>query len=204
MRNSFHDFLFAKGFLVGEGDTEHAPEALVALAKLFNIRIVSNPGWASVGMVRVASRNLGENVPPPFYYGFPESVLKMPVSALVLDRLLHYVRTYGIGDFSRPGHSLFEEEVVRACFNEDVDVRELSIISIRDAIKLLRGTVSSLLASTRPLSESQYEFVQNYIEDYGYNVVVLYRHVVTHCHHVGICCAGNGGCGANGYGSTAF
>ena len=58
MRNSFHDFLFSKGYLVGEGETAHAPEALTALAKLFNIRITSNPGWASIDMVKVASRNL--------------------------------------------------------------------------------------------------------------------------------------------------
>ena len=167
MRNSFHDFLFSKGYFVGEGEAEHAPEALATLAKLFNVHITSNPGWASIDMVKVASRNLGEHVPPPFYQGFPESVKQLPVGALVLDRLLHYTRTYGLGDFSTPGHSLFEEEVVRKCFDEEAEVRELAIISMPEAIKLLHNTVASLLASTRPLSESQYELVQNYIEDYG-------------------------------------
>ena len=171
MRNSFHDFLFSKGYLVGEGETEHAPEALTALAKLFNVRITSNPGWASIDMVKVASRNLGEHVPPPFYQGFPESVKQLPIGALVLDRLLHYTRTYVLGDFSTPGHSLFEEEVVRKCFNEKVEVRELSIISMSEAIKLLHSAITSLLASTRPLSESQYELVKNYIKDYDYYVV---------------------------------
>lgn len=171
MRNSFHDFLFSKGYLVGEGETKHAPEALTALAKLFNVHITSNPGWASIDMVKVASRNLGEHVPPPFYQGFPESVKQLPIGALVLDRLIHYTRTYGFGDFSTPGHSLFEEEVVRKCFNEKVEVRELSIISMPEAIKLLHNTVASLLASTRPLSDAQYELVQNYIKDYDYYVV---------------------------------
>ena len=170
MRNSFHDFLFSKGYLVGEGETEHAPEALTALAKLFNVHITSNPGWASIDMVKVASRNLGEHVPPPFYQGFPESVKQLPIGALVLDRLIHYTRTYGLGDFSTPGHSLFEEEVVRKCLNEQVEVRELSIISMPEAIKLLHNTVTSLLASSRPLSDAQYELVQNYIKDYDYHV----------------------------------
>ncbi len=170
MRNSFHDFLFSKGYLVGEGETAHAPEALTALAKLFNIRITSNPGWASIDMVKVASRNLDEHVPPPFYQGFPESVKQLPIGALVLDRLIHYTRTYGFGDFSTPGHSLFEEEVVRKCFDEKVEVRELAIISMPEAIKLLHNTVASLLASTRPLSESQYELVWDYIKDYDYYV----------------------------------
>jgi len=170
MRNSFHDFLFSKGYLVGEGESEHAPEALTALAKLFNIRITSNPGWASIDMVKVASRNLDEHVPPPFYQGFPESVKQLPIGALVLDRLIHYTRTYGFGDFSTPGHSLFEEEVVRKCFDEKVEVRELAIISMPEAIKLLHNTIASLLASTRPLRESQYELVQDYIKDYDYYV----------------------------------
>ena len=121
-------------------------------------------------MVKVASRNLDEHVPPPFYQGFPESVKQLPIGALVLDRLIHYTRTYGLGDFSTPGHSLFEEEVVRKCFDEKVEVRELSIISMPEAIKLLHNTVASLLASTRPLSESQYELVQGYIKDYDYYV----------------------------------
>ncbi len=170
MRNSFHDFLFSKGYLVGEGESEHAPEALTALAKLFNIRITSNPGWANIDMVKVASRNLDEHVPPPFYQGFPESVKQLPIGALVLDRLIHYTRTYGFGDFSTPGHSLFEEEVVRKCFDEKVEVRELAIISMPEAIKLLHNTVISLLASTRPVSESQYKLVWDYIKDYDYYV----------------------------------
>ncbi len=170
MRNSFHDFLFSKGYLVGEGESEHAPEALTALAKLFNIRITSNPGWASIDMVKVASRNLDEHVPPPFYQGFPESVKQLPIGALVLDRLIHYTRTYGFGDFSTPGHSLFEEEVVRKCFDEKVEVRELAIISMPEAIKLLHNTVTSLLASTRPLSDAQYKLVWDYIKDYDYYV----------------------------------
>ena len=170
MRNSFHDFLFSKGYLVGEGESEHAPEALTALAKLFNIRITSNPGWASIDMVKVASRNLDEHVPPPFYQGFPESVKQLPIGALVLDRLIHYTRTYGFGDFSTPGHSLFEEEVVRKCFDEKVEVRELAIISMPEAIKLLHNTVTSLLASTRPLNDAQYKLVWDYIKDYDYYV----------------------------------
>ncbi|MBO4352298.1 MAG: hypothetical protein J5818_02260, partial [Eggerthellaceae bacterium] len=171
MRSSFHDFLFSKGCFVGEGDVEHAPEVLAALAKLFNIRIVKNPGWATISMVKIASRNLGEDVPQPFYRGFPESVMQLSIGELVLDRLLHYMRTYGLGDFSTSGHSVFEEEVVRKCFDEDVEVREFSIISVAEAIKLLRATVGSLLASTRPLNDVQYELVKNYRADYGYDIV---------------------------------
>ena len=170
MRDSFHDYLFAKGLFVGVGEREHAPEALAALAKKFNIRIVSNPGWAAVDMVRVAARNLGVDVPAPFYEGFPDSVLSMPLEAQVFDRLLHYVRTYGLGDFSRPGHSIFEDEVTRKCFDEDVEVREFSIVSEKEAVALLEDAVDSLMASSRPLNDAQYALVRAYIEDFGYQV----------------------------------
>ena len=168
MRTLFHDFLFSKGYFVRTSEHGHEPELLTALAKLFNIRIVSHPEWVSIDHVTTASRNLGEDVPPPFYQGFPESVLKLSLGEIVVDRLLHYVRTYGMGDFSQAGHSLFEEEVVRKCFNEDVEVRDFSIVSEKEAVAILQDAVDSLLASTRPLNEVHYALVRAFIEDYGY------------------------------------
>ena len=167
MRDLFHDFLFSKGLLVGSGENEQSPAVLASLAKLFNIRIASNPSWASLDMVKVAERNLGMNVPSPFYRLFPESVKKLSLDQIVLDRLLHYMRTYWLGDFSRAGHSLFEAEVVRKCFNEDTDVREFSIISEDDAVARLEGMVGSLLSGTRPLNDVHYGIVRAFVEDFG-------------------------------------
>ena len=149
VRDTLKDFLFSKGYFVrtdadGEG---RVPEFLAALAKLFNIRIVKNPDWASIDMVTVAKRNLGAHVPPPFYRGFPFTVRELALEEIILDRLLHYVRTYGLGDFARPGYSVFEDEVVRPCFSEDVEVREVSIIGEEEAVELLRGIVDALFAS---------------------------------------------------------
>ena len=171
MRDSFHDFLFAKGLFIGTGAHEHAPEALVALANRFNIRIVANPGWASIDMAKIAARNLGEDVPEPFYKGFPQSVLSLPLEAQILDRLMHYTRTYGLGDFSEPGYSQFEDEVVRTCFNEDVEVREFSIIGEKEAFALLESAVESLLASSRPLNNTQYELVLAYTQDFNRDII---------------------------------
>ena len=70
---------------------------------------------------------------------------------------------------STPGHSLFEEEVLRKCFNEDVEVRDFSIVSEKEAMAILQDTVASLLASTRPLNETHYALVRTFIEDYGYD-----------------------------------
>ena len=170
MRDMLCDFLFFKGYFVGHGEQRHAPATLAALAKLFNIRVVANPGWADPSMVRIARHNLGVDVPPPFYKGFPNSVLALSMEQIVVDRLLHYLRTYGMGDFSRPGYSLFEEEVVRKCFDENTEVRELAIISEMEAIELLGNIVDSLLASTRPLNDVHYALVRAFIEEYGYEV----------------------------------
>ena len=166
MRDLVHDFLFSKSIFVSAGEDEQAPAVLASLAKLFNIRIVSNPGWASLGMVEVAKRNLGVDVPAPFYRQFPTSVKNLSIDKIVIDRLLHYMRTYGLGDFSRPGHSLFEDEVVRKCFNEDVDVREFSIVSVEEALKLFSDAAEALLASSRPLNDGQYRIVLAYVQDY--------------------------------------
>ena len=170
MRDVLCDFLFFKGYFVGQGEQRHAPATLVALAKLFNIRIVKNPGWASPSMIRVAKRSLGMDVPAPFYRGFPNSVLSLSMEQIIADRLLHYLRTYGMGDFSQPRYSLFEDEVVRECFDEKTEVREISIIGEAEAVELLGNIVDSLLASTRPLNDVHYALVRALIQEYDYNV----------------------------------
>lgn len=170
MRDLFCDFLFSKGYLVRTPEQGHAPELLVALAKLFNIRVVANPDWVSIDHITVAKRNLGNEVPPPFYRGFPESVFKLSLEEIVVDRLLHYARTYGYGDFSQPRYSAFEEEVVRTCFDEKTEVRELCVIDEEEAVAYLERTVESLLASTRPLNDTHYLLVRTFIDDYGYEV----------------------------------
>lgn len=89
MRDLPHDFLFSKGLFVGASEDKQAPAVLTSLAKLFNISITSNPGWAHLSMVEVAKRNLGMDVPRPFYQKFPQSVKNLSLDKLVLDRLLH-------------------------------------------------------------------------------------------------------------------
>ena len=177
MRDLLKDFLFSKGYFVHESDADQRyvdlqpPVVIASLAKLFNIRVVANPDWANIDMVTVAKRNLGIHVPPPFYRGFPFSVYELSLEEVIFDRLIHYAQTYGLGDFSRPGYSIFEEEVVRACFDEDVKVREVSIIDEAEAVELLRGIVDALFASSRPLSDVHYGVVRAFIEEYSYDVV---------------------------------
>ena len=171
MKSLYTDFLFSKGYFVTtEGVSEHSVETLVALAKLFDIRIVSGQEMACKDMIGVASANLGREVPAPFYQGFPDSVRKLTPDELLLDQLLHYFTSYGLGDFSTPGHSLFEETFERTMFAEKTDVKSYKILSEEDALVKLQEYVQALLDSSRPLSDSQYELVRACLADYPFKL----------------------------------
>ncbi len=120
MRDVFKKFLFSRHILVNEAGATDGEwmETLVALAHFFGIEITEGAGLAQPQMIRLAQDMLGEDVPEPFYRGFPATVRGLTPELLLFDQLAHYLRTYGLGDFSRPGHSLLE-------FNPDMSGREL-------------------------------------------------------------------------------
>ena len=151
MKELFKDYLFQKHILVSEtGDEKNAFEVVFSLANLFGIRIVSGEKLAETDMISYVSEQLGEDVPEPFYRGFPESVRALTEEQLAFDQLLHYFITYGMGDFSEAGHSIFEENFERTAFKENITIKEFSILTEADAEKKLEQTVSDLLAGTRP------------------------------------------------------
>ena len=115
MKTIFKNYLFEKHLLVNEGNIseENSFEVLFALANLFNIRIGSGEKLAQKEMIKYVSEQLGEDVPAPFYKGFPESVRSLTPEQQLFDQLLHYMTTYGFGNFSEAGHSLFEENFDR-------------------------------------------------------------------------------------------
>ncbi len=137
-----------------------------ALANLFRIRITEGEELLQEDMIRYVSERLGEHVPEPFYRGFPESVRELSEDRLVFDQLVHYALTYGFGDFSEAGHSLFEEQFERTAFRETTDIREFKAVTEEEAAALLGGMAADLLAGTRPLNDRQYELVRSYLADY--------------------------------------
>lgn len=174
MKEVFINYLFAKGYFVGaEAKSANAMEALISLAKIFDIQIVSGHEMACKEMIRVAEVNLGKDVPKAFYKGFPESVRRLTPDQRLLDQLFHYVRTYGFGDFSTPGQSIFEEIFERKFFNEKTNVKKYKIISQIDAELKLEEYMTALLSSTRPLNDEQYLLLLEYIIEYNYEI--------THC-----------------------
>ena len=169
MKRLYKDYLFQKHILVSEAsDEKNAFEVVFSLANLFGIRIVSGEKLAETDMISYVSEQLGERVPEPFYRGFPESVRALTEEQLLFDQMLHYFRTYWMGDFSEAGHSIFEEQFERTAFKENIRIKEFSILPEADADKKLEQIVSDLLAGTRPLSELQYNLICHYIVDYNY------------------------------------
>ena len=170
MKKIYIDYLFEKHLMVSEGEESKNPlETLFALANLFNIRIVKGDKLVRDYMIRVAADQLGENVPEPFYRGFPQSVRQLTSDQLLFDQMIHYITTYGLGNFSEAGHSLFEEQFERTAFKEGADIKEFTIVTKEEAEAILSESVNNLLAGTRPLSDEQYELVKTYIIDYGFN-----------------------------------
>ncbi len=167
----FEDHLFAQGYFVagvptavGAGDeqAETVVASLVALWHYARIHVTTNPELANEHMISVAQRNLGFNVPLSFYRGFPESVRHMGPDVRLADQLLHYFRTYCLGDFSHAGHSVFEARYERLAFDEDVEPKEFAIITLAEADELLKRAVEGFLSSTRPLNAKDQELVEAY------------------------------------------
>lgn len=172
MRERLKDYLFSKRHLVHEERLEHTEggepiEVLVSLGKLFGIRVTARGELAQLAMVRVAARNIGQHVPEPFYRGFPNTVRELPIHALLLDQVLHYARTYGMQDFSQPGHSLFEYHFERLCFAQNTEVRDYDIVMEAEARDILERTAKTWLASTRPLSTDQFLVLVDVIQSYN-------------------------------------
>ncbi len=169
MKELYVDYLFSKGYFTAEGDSDTAAETVIALAQLFGIDIVSGAAIAAPDHIRTAQRNLGKSVPEPFYRGFPDSVRALTKDELLFDQVIHYVRTYGIGDFSKAGHSLFEGEIRRRVFSENTEVRPYAVINEENAVKILRSAAEAMCRSTRPLNESQYGLLLGFTRDYDFH-----------------------------------
>ena len=104
MKEIYKDYLFEKHILVSEGMTEekHVFETLFAMAHFFGVKITKGRELVHCGMGRTLKK-IGENVPEPFYREFPQSVRNLSAEELLVDQLIHYFNTYGLGNFDEAG-----------------------------------------------------------------------------------------------------
>ena len=168
MHEIYKDYLFEKHILVSNGNLEdkNAFEVLFALAHFFGVKIIKGGQLANYEMIGDLSKRFGENVPKPFYKGFPGSVRELTTEELLFDQLLHYSVTYGLGDFEEPGHSVFEKDFERIAFREATEVKEFVVQTEEEAEETVQTIVNDLLAGSRPLSERQYALALAYILDH--------------------------------------
>lgn len=170
MKKIFKEKLFEKQVLVNEtGEDEFCFQALFSFANILGINIEKGKELASLETFRFAAEMLGRNVPSPFYIGFPDSVRELAKERLLFDQLFHYFVTYGIGDFSEPGHSVFEEDFKRAAFKEKVEPKTFSIITEKEAESEIKKIFDNLILSSRPLSAKDFELVKECAEVFGYD-----------------------------------
>ena len=172
MKEIYKDYLFEKHILVSEGMTEekYVFETLFAMAHFFGVKITKGKELVRCGMVKELSKRLGENVPEPFYRGFPQSVRNLSAEELLFDQLIHYFNTYGLGNFDEPRHSVFEKDFERAAFQEDTEAQEFMIQTEEEAEDTIRTMVNDLLSGSRPLNERQYKLALTFIRDYIENI----------------------------------
>lgn len=172
MNTIFKDYLFEHRIFVNEASEKSSNifEIKFTLAKLFNIQITEGDDLVTEEMIHYAEEKFGQNVPEPFYRGFPESVRNLTSQQLLFDQMLHYAHTYGMGDFSKSGHSVMEEFIHKDAFSEKCEIRKFSVISEETAVEKLAEYIEHLLSSTRPVNSEQYAFIYRYIEEYDYSV----------------------------------
>lgn len=163
-------YLFEKGIFVNSEVSENSFAVRFALANKFNIAITKGAECANEEMIPFAAEMLGEHVPAPFYRGFPATVRALSKDVLLFDQLLHYSMTYGFGDFSEAGHSLFEEEFHRLAFKENAEIKKFVIINEQEAVVELGKYMDDMLKGTRPLNDHMYNTLKAFIDEYGYEV----------------------------------
>lgn len=168
MKEIFESYLFGKHLLVGDAAApanDSAFETVFSLANLFGIRILSGHELVNPHHIRVASREIGIDVPEPFYQFFPKSVRRLTLRHKMFDQLFDLFLRLGWG-ITQPGHPLFEERFARLAFRENFETKDFRIISEEEAIREILACVDALLCSTRPVREDQYQLILNAVQEY--------------------------------------
>lgn len=168
----YTDALYAKNILVKEGTDkcEDKDIALIValLADRYSISIKKGEELLDAQIFGFLESKFGwKNVPESFYVGFPQSVKMLDKESLLVDQIVHYVTTYGLGNFDEAGHSLLEAEVARTTLGENEGFeKRFSIFTEEEALDEIKSMVENYISSTRPLSDGNYTLVHYaYMDD---------------------------------------
>lgn len=175
MGRIFREYLFEKRILVNtkprdiKPEAEEALAAVIALGQKCGIQITEGAEWASALMVQDASEFLGLYIPEPFYRGFPDSVRELTQDQILLDKVWHYVATYGLGlwDGDIAKHSVLERDIQRLAFNESFTPKTFKCVSGEEGRRILLEYMRELVSGSRPMSENQMKVYQEALRLYN-------------------------------------
>ena len=161
MKEIYKNYLFTKHILVSDNpEGEYQFETLCAIASKFGICVRQGKELASESLIRYISKQLDISVPEPFYRGFPRTVRTLSKDELLFDQMLHYATDSGFN------HSVLEEYIGRDIFKEHTEVKYFDILSEKDAENMLYKIIQDMVSSTRPLNDTQYDVVKEFVCDY--------------------------------------
>lgn len=162
------DRLFQNNIIVSDNG-ENQEAVYITLLGKFGVKIADEASFNLLNpeVLNVFERAFREPLGEPFYRGFPESVKNLSEDEIIIDRLLHYMQTYGAGDFENRHFSIFEKEVERIPFKEKYDLKIFKVVSSERAYKELCNIADTLLMR-RQIMPCDYRFVMEMMDN-GYS-----------------------------------
>lgn len=161
------DRLFKNNIVVSDNGKDQEAVYITLIGK-FGVKIADEASFKLLNpeVLTVFARAFREPLGEPFYRGFPESVKKLSEDEILIDRLLHYMQTYGTGDHETRHFSIFEKEVEKIPFKESYDIRIFKVVSSERAFKELYNIADTLLMR-RQIMPCDYQFIIDMMDN-GY------------------------------------
>ena len=169
MKELFRDFLFNKNILVANGESEDKELSSLlctALMSKYGYNVVKGNRYMNKNLFTYVASKIDDDPVEPFYRGFPESVEELCPEEFLFDQLFSYYKSYGLGDFSEEQHSVLEEPVKKIALLKSFTVKNVVILDEDAALEKLTDCIKDICKGSRPLNESQYQVVLEFIKEY--------------------------------------
>ena len=169
LNKNFKEKLFANHILVSSAPAKDQEAVYLTLLGKFGIKVADDASFMLLNpeILSDAEKFIGKPLGQPFYRSFPESVKKLSVEEQIIDRLLHYMQTYGEGDFENRHFSVFEEECEKVPFREKVEKKIFKIVDENGAIKEMFKIADNMLLR-RQLADGDFDIIMSLLTEYNY------------------------------------
>ena len=161
------DKLFKNNIVISDIGKDQEGVYITLLGK-FGVKIADEESFNLLNpeILKVFEREFRQPLGEPFYRGFPESVKNLSEEEILIDRLLHYMQTYGTGDHENRHFSIFEKEVEKIPFKESYELKVYKVVNNERAFKELYNIADTLLLA-RQIMPCDFQFIIDMINN-GY------------------------------------